>query len=204
MAGEGQNFGINNFNRLKFSPKMLWIAVVLILGIVLMSLGNFVKTEVSHTPETDAGKTEMADNFRSGEETANIELNMEKRMEKVLSQIEGAGEVTVVLLLENGPEYRYVTNETTDRKTIEEEDQNGGKRLTTQANKKDELVLVRSERGVEEPVIVKKHNPTVRGVLVVATGAKDPVVRAGLANAVQTLLDVGAHQVRIYPRKGGE
>ncbi|MCL8207606.1 MAG: hypothetical protein K6V97_05980 [Actinomycetia bacterium] len=46
--------------------------------------------------------------------------------------------------------------------------------------------------------------PAVAGVVVVATGARDPQVREEITQAVETLLQIQPYQVLVLPNGGGE
>lgn len=201
MVDERKNF-VFSWEVLK-NPKLLWIAAVLILGIVLMSLGNFMRgpEQAGFVPEKNIDEMSGETNTAEGELTV-VEKQLEKRLEKILSQIDGAGKVSVSLVLETGPEYEYAVDVSTKHRTTEEGDQGGGSRVTTESDQSDELVLLHgSQKGTENPVVVKEKKPVVRGVLVVAPGAPDPWIRSHLSTAVQTLLDVEAHQVKVFPRE---
>ncbi len=82
---------------------------------------------------------------------------MEEKLEKALSQIEGAGEVSVVLTLNTGP--RKVLAQ--DGSAAEESDR------TTQES---QIVLTSRGSGTQEPVTLQEVAPTYRGALVVAQG----------------------------------
>jgi stage III sporulation protein AG len=50
------------------------------------------------------------------------------------------------------------------------------------------------------PIVVKTSEKTVKGVLVVSSGANDPQVKEKLYKAVQTALQIQGHQVEIYAK----
>ena len=52
-----------------------------------------------------------------------------------------------------------------------------------------------------EPLVTKTYTPQVYGVVIVAEGAADPAVKVKIINAVVTLLDVGAENVRVFTYK---
>ncbi|WP_227765987.1 hypothetical protein [Zhaonella formicivorans] len=181
----------------KFLPAVL---VVLVLGIAL--LGPWRDPEqISQAPDvpkqvtTEAAKQEQAS-------LISLESHLEERLERSLSQIKGVGEVEVTVLLETGPKYEYAVNVSTNKKTVDEKDQNGGTRITTETTEDGQLVVVRAaQTGGETPVIAREYKPEIKGVLVVAEGAEDPKVKAKLLSAVQTVLDLEIHKVDIQSKK---
>jgi stage III sporulation protein AG len=53
------------------------------------------------------------------------------------------------------------------------------------------------------PLLIEEKTPEILGVLVVADGARWPVLREKIANATATLLNVPAYKVQVMPREGG-
>ncbi|HHX51193.1 MAG TPA: stage III sporulation protein AG, partial [Clostridia bacterium] len=88
-------------------------------------------------------------------------------------------------------------------RTIDEKDQGGGSRDTTENNSTGQIVLLKSgQAGKEQPVIIQEERPAIRGILVVADGAKDPLIRKKLLRAVETVLDLDVHRISVFSRKG--
>ena len=48
--------------------------------------------------------------------------------------------------------------------------------------------------------IIKEINPEIKGVIIVAEGAKDSKVKLKISRAVQTVLDIPAYRVTVYER----
>lgn len=113
---------------------------------------------------------------------------LEEKMSSVLSQVEGAGQVTVALTLKSGME-RVLAS---DRETSAE--QNGRGSWTT------ETVILDGETG-EETVLLSQNYPTFQGAVVVCPGAGDANVRLLLTQAVSALTGLGADRITVC--KGG-
>ena len=182
----------------KYFPALI---VILLIGIGLIipwqsnedkqAATDFYEDETDRTPEQI-----------SNEGLNGIELNLEQRLKNILSQIKGVGEVEVTVLLASGPRFDYAVNVSTIEKQIDEKDQSGGVRTTTEITEDGQLVIVRSDRtGGEEPVVTQEYKPDIQGVLVVAEGADNPRVKANLLNAITTILDLEAHKVDIQSKE---
>lgn len=113
---------------------------------------------------------------------------LEEKMSSVLSQVEGAGQVTVALTLKSGME-RVLAS---DRETSAE--QSGRGSWTT------ETVILDGEAG-EETVLLSQNYPTFQGAVVVCPGAGDANVRLLLTQAVSALTGLGADRITVC--KGG-
>jgi stage III sporulation protein AG len=126
------------------------------------------------------------------------------RLENILSQISGVGSVEVTVNLASTTGRDYAVNTTINNKTSQEKDQRGGNRSTTEISENGQLVLAHESQGSQEaPVVVKEVKPEVKGVVVVAEGAGDAVVRSELMKAVQVYLDIPLYKVIVLPKRGG-
>ena len=113
---------------------------------------------------------------------------MERKLERALSQVEGAGEVTVVLTLRGGP--RQVLAQ--DGSAVEEGD--GTRRETS-------TILLSKGSGYQEPAVVQRLGPEYQGALVVSRGGDDPRVKLALYEAVSALTGLRADKISICKGK---
>jgi stage III sporulation protein AG len=189
--------------QIKVSARLL---LLLLLGLALIVAGGIfgrpkAKTEPTAADAPPTVSVAVGDNDPRG--YAESEKALAVEMERVLSQIQGAGRVTVIVTLESGPEYRYAQNEDTTERKTEEKDKGGGSRIITEIVRSLQLVLTRQGTGPEKPVVEAIDRPAVRGVVVVAPGAADSRVRASLIEAVQTYLGLPAFRIQVVPKSTG-
>lgn len=105
---------------------------------------------------------------------------IERKLSAALSQVEGAGEVNVVL-----------TVRSTARQVVARDD-----RMT--ANERTaSTVVVSKGSGTQEPVLLEQIYPEFQGALVVCTGGGDAAVRLKLVEAVSALTGLGADKISI-------
>lgn len=115
-------------------------------------------------------------------------INFEERLASILSLIEGAGEVRVILTAAEGEETIYQTNE---------DHSSGDSNINTQL---DTVTITAADRG--ECGLVKQVNPQVYlGALIICTGANDPVIRLSIVDAVSKLTGLGANQISVLKMK---
>lgn len=116
---------------------------------------------------------------------------LEKKLQNVIKNIDGAGEVSVMLTFAGRIEYEYAkeSEETTTSSNI-----TSGSNSKTTVNEK---VIIVNQNGKNMPLIVKEIYPNIGGVVVVASGAKDVSVRLNIINAVQTVLDVSPSKIQV-------
>jgi len=191
-----------------FRSPVMWKLVLVLAGGVFMMVyaGNWLSPQtqpVSSNVDQD-GEQEAEAKSEGDDSISAAEKELEGRLEKVLSSVAGCGDVQATVTMAAGPEYQYAKNLSEQTKTIEENDQSGGKRTTTEANEEGDLALVRAVTGgKEEPVLIMAKRPEIAGVLVLAEGAGDPGLREELVRAVVTVLAVPAHKVTVLPKEGG-
>ena len=153
------------------------IFLALMLGILLLTMGrSFSASEEKVMPK--AVEKEMV--------SANRET--EQRMAEILSKVEGAGQVDVMLT------YRQTEEKTIARNENREEN---GEILRTEQT----AVLLEDGDGATAPLVLTEAFPVVEGVVIAAQGADSPAVAAVLSQAAQALLDVPAHKVAVLKMK---
>ena len=57
------------------------------------------------------------------------------------------------------------------------------------------------ESGTDRPVMVRESKPVIKGVLVIADGAHDSLVKANLSKAVETGLGVPPYKITVLPQR---
>lgn len=182
-----------------------WVGVIVLLiaiGVSFLWSDNLYRRQVTPQAENqlEGGGTVLSDKDNRSKTT--IETDMEAKLREILSEIDGVGEVEVSVFLYEGPEYQYATNNTQNQRKTEEHGDGKTDRTVTEDSRETQLVLAQSQgQAGQQPVIVKEVKPKVRGVLIVAPGARTASVRAQLIQAAVTLLNVQPHQVMVAARK---
>lgn len=150
-----------------------------------------------------ANQTDNSMRIQRGSELSAQERLLEERVASALSRISGVGSTDVRISLAQGTQAEYAINTNAGTRKIEEKDKQGGTRITAD-NTDSRQVVILKEGGTtrEQPVVVKEMRYQVAGVLIVAEGAKDPVVKENIGRAVRTLLDIPAHKISIFAREG--
>jgi len=167
-----------------------------ILGVALLLTSGFWDS-TTVTPKTgdqqDAAKNPAVI-------TRNYEETLELKLANLLSQVRGAGAVAVSITLENGDTREYAEDVTKESRVIQEKDNNGGLRTTTETKESDQILLSK-ENGNDQPIIVRETKPEIKGVLVIAEGAQDSTVKANITWAVEAGLGVPAYKISVLPQK---
>lgn len=155
--------------------------LILLLGLALLAIP--AGSDKRKTEETAQGPPELAG---GGAE------DVEERMEAILSEIEGAGRVRVMLQYAAGEKSIYQTDSEQEVRTSGD-----GKETRTAV----ETVLSSRESSRDAPVVVQTIYPTFRGAVVVAEGADNGAVKLDLVNAVSSLTGLGADKITVIKMK---
>ena len=120
---------------------------------------------------------------------------LEKELRSILSMVDGAGEVRVMITLEHSSELVLEKDEKSLQKQTTEDSSNVGK-TGREASKELSTVYQEDEHG-KTPFVVKQVYPRIEGVIVLAQGVGHGTVRAELTEAVQALFGIEAHRIKV-------
>jgi stage III sporulation protein AG len=165
-----------------------WSRYILVMVIcigMLALIWPMGKNQPIQVPETSSsGSVERA------------QQKMSRELEYILSQVEGAGQVRVSISLNSDGLKSYASNTKKDVRETVEQDNNGGDRQVREENVSSEIAV-----SGGSALLVEEKAPQITGVLVVADGADDPLVKEELGEATAALLNLSLHQIRVLPRK---
>ena len=153
-----------------FFTKYRFVTLVLLVGIGLMLIPETKKAE-TQVMQTDTHQSEVR---TESEQLADI-----------LSQIQGAGRVQVMLSVKAGEEMLYQTDT--------QKDSSGGERTET-------LIVTDSSR--EESGLVRQvRSPLYLGAIVVCQGGDRAPVRLAITEAVSKITGLGADNIVVLKMK---
>ena len=162
------------------------LLLLLAAAIVLLLLsGLFTRGTGSKTPAPDAQPA------LSTASTAQAEL--EGRLSKMLSQIEGVGPAQVMITYATGAQNVYVTEGKISRNNDDSR---------TSYDDQRTVLVVRGDGGTEQPVLQKQAEPEIRGVLVMCPGADNERAALKITEALKAVLDVSDEKICVA--KGAE
>ena len=173
--------------------------IVIIIGIIFIIAGSTIfkgTSKENPLPVNSTVETEVS----SQNSVSSEELDNEKDIEKILSQIDGAGKVSVLITYVSGKEIVPATDVKKTENSTNEKDNGGGTRNITQNDSENKVVYSEAEGGVKKPIVIKEILPQVKGVVVVADGASDSTVRENIVKAIEVLTEVAPHKISVFAR----
>ena len=167
--------------------KSRYIIIALAAGVILLLLSGTGNTAKEKSAAASEEKITAAD--------FSLE-DQEEKIEKILSEVDGAGKVRVMLTLKTGTEQIIAQ----DTETVEESDisdDGSGSRTETKMT-----TVILSEDDGESAVPLKYIYPEYMGAVVLAEGAGADSVKLKLTEAVSSLTGLGADKITVIKMKG--
>ncbi len=158
------------FSKLK-EIKGIWLLIVLLaLGVIFIAVGAFIQKN------GERSEPETSETFSRIE----YEKEIEERISKIVSEIGGISEVSVMVTLESTVNYSYAEND---------------------KGSSSEYVTIRDGDGNESGVLISENTPAIRGVAVVCTGGEIPEKKLEIIKLVSALLKLPENRVYVGGRK---
>lgn len=183
------------------TKKTLMNLIVLILvGILLILIGDITSNLNRNKNKKEDKSAEVSANAPAIQSSSAYEERIKNELIETLSVMSGVGKVRVMIYFESGSESILASNTNDSIKKVEEKDNQGGMRTTTEDSKVISVVIV-NEGSANRPVVVKQVNPSIGGVMVVAEGAVNLEIKERIHTAVKTVLGIPAYKVTVMPMK---
>ena len=129
------------------------------------------------------------------DDTARYQAELESKLAQVVARLTGEDDPAVFVTLEGSEEIVYA--DMVDQSDDRSEDNAGAESRKTQlkSDRKQNYILVEDADGGQRALVVTTRAPTVRGVVVVTSGAADPDLREQIVTAVTTALNLSSKKV---------
>ena len=134
--------------------------------------------------------------YINGASSDDYARQLETRLRELLSEIDGVGQVQVMITIRSSEELVVEKDEPVSRSNTIENDSEGGTRNVYESES-NETTVYRSSGSDSEPYVVKTLTPRVEGVVVVAEGAGTGTISKNITEAVQALFGIEAHKVKV-------
>ena len=172
------------FERLiaRISPQRRQTLIVALglAGLALILLSSLLpeKPEEKDAAQEQSAVSSTADGSRE---------QLESELASMLSSIEGAGAVRVMITMDTTAEDVYAVDRTASEGSSAAD---GASQPNTQHSEQNAYVIVKGKDGSEQAILRKQRMPEIRGVLVVCTGGGSAVTREKITAAAAGALGV--------------
>lgn len=178
-----------------------YLAAALILGVVLMLVSGPLfrrdgPAEPGYTAFELSSVSESHQNAASlSASSGHSEHALERRLEEALSLVDGVGLVKVMLTFTRERETVFVVDRNINNSVTQEQDAQGGTRYQSNQQSQDNTLII-SDR----PLVVTETPPVIGGVLIIAEGGDNVLVRDALLRATSTLLGIEINRVQVLTK----
>lgn len=129
------------------------------------------------------------------------EQQMEQRVKDILKNVDGVGEVEVMIVLKSSAEKVIHVDGSNTRSVTDETDSSGGARKIESEEQESSTVLT-TAGGDNGPIVEKELYPEISGIVISAAGGGSPVVQEEISSAMQALFGLPAHKIKVLKRVG--
>ena len=159
---------------------------------------DVIQGETDAETGTDANAAGSAV-LASAKPASDYEQQLEQRVKDILKNVEGVGEVEVMIALKSSSEKVVHVDGSNSRSVTDETDSSGGARKIENEENESSTVLTDSD-GNNSPIIEKELYPEISGIVISAAGGGSPAVQEEISSAMQALFGLPAHKIKVLKR----
>lgn len=181
-------------------PKKNQLLLILLSGILLLVIVFPVpeqRESSSAAQQAGDAETSLSSEIR---DNGDYERYLEEKTSRILEDVEGVGEVTVMITLKSDGQKIIEKDQSSSSQSADEEDSSGGTRSVEDQSSDKTSIYEQTADGSSTPYVSKELAPEVEGVVVIADGGDNAVVAQNITEAVQALFGVEAHKIKIMKR----
>ncbi len=198
IIGNDENQG-NNKRKIE---NLVFLVILLIVTVVII---NYVWSgeKSSNKNVTNSSGKQLATTKntqttgKTNQKNTTNNNDLEQRLENILSNIDGVGDVKVFINYSETSETVAMYNENSKKSTTEETDKSGGVRKVEQTDSQKEIVY-QEENGNKTPIVQKTVEPKIEGAIITAKGASDINVKTNIIQAVEAATGLATHKIQVF------
>lgn len=185
-------------NDKKKIENLVFFVILLIVTIVVINAIWNGKSQVTkqenNTTSKQLATTVQNDITQNTVQTAD---NLEEKLENILSNIQGVGEVKVCINYSESSEVVAMYNETSKVSNTEESDTSGGTRKIQETDSQKEIVY-QEDDGEKTPITQKIVQPKIEGAIITAKGANNVDTKTNIIQAVEAITGLATHKIQVF------
>ena len=185
----------------KKMENMIILLIILIITCIAVNKiwnGDKKEDETQTRQNTTTGKQlATQENNSNSENTTDLQSNLER----ILSNIDGVGKVSVLLTYSESSELVPLYDETKSETTTEEADTSGGKRTTTDTNTQKSAIMQENSSGEKSIITQKTVSPKIEGAIITAEGGENANVKTQIIQAVEAATGLATHKIQVFKLK---
>ena len=165
----------------RISPQNRRRAVIAagVIGLLLIFISSLLPEKSSEETTTDEPPPVQTE--------SDYRKELENELCDIISAIDGAGTVKVMITMDTTAEDVYAANRTESKREDASQE--------SQMGEETEYVIIKGKDGNETAVLRKQRMPEIRGVLIVCDGGKSAVTREKITQAAAGALGIAQGKV---------
>ena len=174
------------------------LLLILLGGVLLVIISLPVKGKNEADNTADSRDTGEAVEYEYAD-ISDYTTELEARLSAILSQVDGAGKVAVLITFKDSGETVVKSDITENTKT--DGITGDGERLG-EKKREEKVVFSKKSDGSLTPYVTKTIYPEISGVLVLAQGASDAGVTVRLTEAVSAVIVIEINKIKVMNMEG--
>ena len=183
-------------NNKKKIENLVFFIIILIITIVIINIIWNDKNTSKNVKEVDTNK-KLATTNQVQVEQVSKEDTLSQKLEAILSQIQGVGEVKVFINYSESSEVVAMYNENSKSSTTEETDTSGGIRKVQETDSQKDRIY-QENNGTKTPMTKKVIEPKIEGAIITAKGANNIDVKTNIIQAVEAATGLATHKIQVF------
>lgn len=203
MINKNQGEGEKQGNNKKKIENMVFLVIILIITIVIINyIWNGSKSSSKNLTNTAGKQLATTQSSKNTQNSSNIQSvtnsnKLEQRLEEILSNINGVGNVKVFINYSESSETVAMYNENSKTSVTEETDTSGGVRKVEETDSQKEIVY-QEDSGSKIPIVQKTIEPKIEGAIITAKGAANINIKTSIIQAVEAATGLATHKIQVF------
>ena len=198
---------VDNGNNKRKIENLVFLIVILIVTVVIINyIWNGNKSSNKTITNSSGKQLATIQNNQNqvqsqaknqGESSETNGYTLEQRLEAILGNINGVGEVKVFVNYSESSETVAMYNENSKTSVTEETDTSGGVRKVEESNSQKDIVY-QENNGSKVPIVQKTVEPKIEGAIITAKGANNINVKTSIIQAVEAATGLATHKIQVF------
>lgn len=180
----------NDGNNKKKTENLVFILILLIITVIAINI--IWKDEEKVTDINEESKKLVSNE----EKTEYDEDNLEARLEKILTNIRGVGNVDVLITYNETEEIVPIYNKKDKKSITNETDSGGGTRVIEEVDSSQEVIYQN-----DEIIVQKTKSPKIEGAIITASGANNSNIKSNIIQAVEAVTGLATHKIQVFEKE---
>ena len=187
---------IEKSEKIKVENLVFFVVLLIVTIIIINTIWNGNKETTKQ--ENSISTKQLASTV---EQNTNVEqtgtVNLEEKLENILSKIEGVGSVKVCINYSESSEVVAMYNENSKVSNTEETDTSGGTRKIQETDTQKDIIY-KEDNGNKIPITQKIVQPKIEGAIITAKGANNMATKTNIISAVEAATGLATHKIQVF------